>query len=380
VSDAPPRATDDPSPASAAEGLVIPLWTLAGVAVVGLLYVARPVLLPIVLAVFLFYALDPLVDRLTTWRVPRGIAALSIVALLATMLTAAAVALWPQVETVVEGIPDATRQLRATLREARTGGTSVGSALRKVQEAAAAIDAATAESSAPAPTPRGTVRVEVTERWRLADALWTGGVGIVGLMGQAIGVLLLTLFLLVEDDAFKRKLVRQFDSMGSKRVTVQILADIARQIERFIWVQAATSALVAVLTGLGLWWLGVDEPAVWGVFAGVMNLVPFFGPIIVTVVVGIVAFLQFGTLGAAGSAALLTIVITSLEGHFLTPQLLSKAASLNLVAIFVAIAFWSWLWGVAGMLLAVPILMAVKVVCDRVEDWRPFGDFLGPSA
>jgi predicted PurR-regulated permease PerM len=199
------------------------------------------------------------------------------------------------------------------------------------------------------------------------------------MIGQAVGVLFLTTFLLIEDDAFKRKLIRQFDSMGSKRVTVHILADIATQIERFIWVQVATCALVAVVTGIGLWWLEVEQPAVWGVFAGVMNLVPFFGPLIVTFVVGTVAFLQFGSLPAAGGVALMTIVITSIEGHFITPQLLSRTASLNLVAIFVAIAFWSWLWGVAGMLLAVPILMAVKVVCDRIEEWQPVGDFLGPS-
>jgi predicted PurR-regulated permease PerM len=194
-----------------------------------------------------------------------------------------------------------------------------------------------------------------------------------------LSVLFLTIFLLVEDDAFKRKLVRRMESSGRKRLTVQILNEVAQQIERFLWVQMVTSAGVAVVTALGLWWMGVENPAVWGVFAGLMNLVPFFGPLIVTLVVGAVAFLQFGTLSQAGTVAAMTLVITTLEGNFVTPHLLSRTASLNLVAIFVAIAFWSWVWGVAGMLLAVPILMATKVICDRVEGGEDLAEFLGSS-
>ena len=227
--------------------------------------------------------------------------------------------------------------------------------------------------------PRGTLRVEVADTWRASDARWAGGLGMLGLVGQAVSMLFLTIFLLVEDDAFKRKLVRRMESIGSKRVTVQVLKDIAHKIEQFLWVQALTSAGVAVATGLGLWWMGVENPAVWGVFAGLMNLVPLFGPLIVTVVIGAVAFLQFGSIRQASLVAGMTIVITTLEGNFITPQLLSRKSSLNLVAIFIAITFWSWVWGVAGMLLAVPILMAVKVVCDRVEGGEGLAEFLGTS-
>lgn len=368
---------DDTARASQARRLLIPIWILAGGALVAMLIVGRPVLLPIVLAVFLFYALDPLVDRLERWRLPRTLAATLTVLLVTGMGGGAAVGLWPQVSVILERVPEATRQLRDTMRESR-GGTGPAAALRKVQEAAQAIDAAAAESTRETSAPsRGTMRVEVTEPFRTNDALWAGGWGLASLLGQTLSVLFLTTFLLIEDDSFKRTLVRQFETRGSKRLTVQILGDVADQVERFIWVQAITCAGVAVATGLGLWWLGVDQPAVWGVFAGVMNLVPFVGPLIVTGVVGTVAFLQFGTLEAAGGAALLTLVITSLEGHLITPQLLSRAASLNMIVILVAIAFWSWVWGVAGMLLAVPILMATKVVCDRVEGWNSVGEFLG---
>jgi predicted PurR-regulated permease PerM len=219
--------------------------------------------------------------------------------------------------------------------------------------------------------------IEVKEAWHASDWLWAGGVGMLGLAGQAITVLFLTLFMLIEDDAFKRKLVHQMETLGSKRVTVQILNDIERQIERFIWVQAMTSAGVALVTGVTLMYLGVDAPAVWGLFAGLMNIVPYFGPLVVTAVLAIVGFLQFGTPQMATVVAGAALVITSAEGMILTPHLLSRATSLNHVAIFVALAFWSWAWGIPGMLLAVPMLVTLKAICDHVEGFKAFGDFLG---
>ena len=353
--------------------LVVPLRILAGVAIVGLLYFGRPVLIPIVLAVFLFYALDPIVDLLARLRVPRVLGAVVVVLSLLGVTGAGAVALWPQLETVITRIPDGARQLQRSIRRSRMGDGP--SALEKVQNAAKAIDQAAAESAAPVAN-RGTLLVEVSEPWRVTDLLWSGGMGLMGRLGQLIGVLFLTIFLLIEDDAFKRKLVRRMETLGEKRITVEILNDVAKQIERFIWVQAATSAGVAVVTALGLWWFGVEQPVVWGVFAGIMNLVPFFGPFIVTCVIGAVAFLQFGSVWDAALLSGMTLVITSLEGNFVTPHLLSRVASLNLVVLFVAIAFWSGVWGVAGMLLAVPILMAFKVVADHIQGMEGIADFL----
>ncbi|MEZ5286704.1 MAG: AI-2E family transporter [Vicinamibacterales bacterium] len=119
-----------------------------------------------------------------------------------------------------------------------------------------------------------------------------------------------------------------------------------------------------------------DQPAAWGTFAGIMNLVPFFGPLIVTVVIAAVAFLQFGTLGLALVASA-SRWLSRPSRVSVTPHMLSRVASLNLVALFIAIAFWSWVWGAAGMLLAVPILMTAKVICDRVEGLEAVSEFLG---
>jgi predicted PurR-regulated permease PerM len=211
------------------------------------------------------------------------------------------------------------------------------------------------------------------------DWLWYGSVNAFFMAGQGLTVVFLTLFLLIEGDSFKRKLVRRIDGLGNRRITVQVFNAIADQMHRFIWVQILTSGLVAVATGLALWWLGMEQPAVWGVFAGVMNIVPYFGPLVVTVVLTLVAFLQFSSLEMAVQVAGITLVITTIEGMALTPHLISRSASINHVALFLALAFWSWAWGGPGLLLAVPLLMMVKAVCDHVPGLDGLADFLGTT-
>ena len=350
------------------------LHVIAGCGIVVMMRFASPLLLPVILSGMLFYMLDPVVDRLERWRVPRLIGSIGVVFALVAALGVGAALLWPQVDSVLTKVPEGTEHLRQTLRQQRRAQGD--SPLEKIQRAAQAVDSAAAEAGAPTVKSPGVTRVEIEQPWRVSDMIWTGGLGALGIMGQGVTVLFLTIFLLYEDDSFKRKLVAQLESHDSKRVTVRILNDIAKQIERFIWVQALTSAAVAVATWLALWWLGIDEPVVWGVLAGVLNIVPYFGPLIVTAGLAIVGYLQFGTTEMAALVAGVALAITTIEGMFLTPHLLSRAASLNHVAIFLAIAFWSWAWGVPGMLLAVPMLMVVKAVCDHVEGLKGISTFV----
>jgi len=138
-----------------------------------------------------------------------------------------------------------------------------------------------------------------------------------------------------------------------------------------------TSTVVAIATWLAFRALGVNQAAVWGILAGIFNSIPYFGPVLVTGATAVVAFLQFGTINMAVLVSGVSLVITSLEGFLLTPWLTSRAASMNAVAIFVGLLFWGWVWNVWGMLLAVPMLMVIKTVCDHVEDFKSVGELLG---
>ena len=165
--------------------------------------------------------------------------------------------------------------------------------------------------------------------------------------------------------------------MTSKKITVQVLVSIEEQIERFLRVQVFTSSVVGVATWLTLWAFGLHHALIWGIVAGVMNWIPFIGPLLVTGGLSVVAWMQFGDFWSVSAIAGSALAITTLEGLFLTPVLLGRAARMNHVAVFVSLLFWSWVWGIFGALLAIPMMMAIKVTCDHVEMLRPVGELLG---
>jgi len=351
----------------------VALSILACAATIMLLRYMQDVFIPLVLGGLLFYALDPFVDRLERLKLPRAIAAGAVLFLLVGATSTVAYILRFQVMAVVEQMPTAAQRFRDALRAQRgQPGT-----LDKVQQAAREIER-TADSMAGSDTPRGVTRVQIEEPAFAARAyLWAGSLSALSMAGQAVMILLLAFFLLLSDDLFKRKLVEGIPTFARKKLTVQVLDQIADQIERFLLVQLLTSLIVGLVTWAALWAVGLQQPAVWGLMAGVFNSIPYFGPVIVTCALAVVAFLQFGTFTMALAVAGIALAITSLEGWLLTPVLLSRAANMNQVAVFVGLIFWSWIWGVWGMLLAVPLLMVVKSVCDHIEDLQPIGQFLG---
>ena len=165
--------------------------------------------------------------------------------------------------------------------------------------------------------------------------------------------------------------------MSDKKITVQALDEITMQIQRYLLVQLVASVLVGVATGLAFWALGLEHAAVWGIAAGILNLIPYIGSIVVTGAAALVAFLQFGEINMALAVAGASLLINTIEGNLLVPWLTSKASRMNPVAVFIGVLAWGWLWGVWGLLLGIPILMVVKAICDRVDDLKPVGELLG---
>lgn len=353
-------------------GIVI----IAGASVLMLLRYMQQVIIPFVLSTLIFYALAPIVNRLQRWRVPRALGAALVLASLVGGIAFTVYQLRDETLAVVEELPAAARKFRGAFRP--TAGTE-SSALEKVRRAADELDKTAAESAGSAPAPQGVAKVQVVEPGvRVTDFVRWGSVGMLTLASQGVMILSLSYFLLVANDLFKRKIVRHFgDTAANKKITLQILDKVGTQVERFLLVQAVTSIIVAVVTGLALWLLDVHRPAVWGVAAGVFNIVPYFGPMIVTAGLSIIAFMQFGTLSTTATVAGVALLITTLEGWLLTPTLLGRAAQMNHVAVFAGLLFWSWVWGIWGVLLAVPMMMVIKSVCDHVEGLQPIADFLG---
>ena len=346
-------------------------FTLISVGIVVLLLqYMQSVLLPLVLSGLLFYALDRPVDWLQKRHVPRALGAAALLALVLAGGAVLAYTLQGQALTVIDELPTGARKLAAILREAPGADASP---VEKVQQAADALQADDKPS-----TPPGVTRVQVEEKGFQASTLvWSTSIGLVSAANQLIMVLFLTYFMLLSDDLLKRKLVEIVGTLSQKKATINVLEDIAGRIEQFLLIQILTSVVVAVVTGVTLWTMGLRQAALWGLAAGIFNSIPYYGPLLVTAALSVVAFLQFGTIGMTLAVAAVALLITTLEGMLLTPTLVGRASSMNQIAVFAGLLFWSWAWGIWGMLLAVPMMMVVKVICDHVEPLQPVGHFLG---
>jgi predicted PurR-regulated permease PerM len=353
------------------------LTVLAVVAAIFTLQQGQQFFIPLVLSVLASYALDPLVSWVAARGIPRAMAAALVLAVTVGGTAVGLYSLRDEAATIVQQLPDAARKLRDTLRRDRTQNQD--GTVQQVQKAATELQRAATEATPPSPAPRGVMRVQIEEPpLRVGDYLWWGSTSLLAFAGQAVAVLFLVYFMLMSGDLFKRKLVRvSGPTLSKKKITVQIVDEITQQIERFLFVQAFTSLLVGIASWIAFRLLGLEQAGVWGIAAGLFNSIPYFGPVVVTGGIAVVAFMQFGTIAMAALVAGVALVITSLEGFLLTPWLTSRAASMNAVAIFIGLLFWSWLWGVWGTLLAVPILMVTKAVCDRFEDLQPVGELLG---
>jgi predicted PurR-regulated permease PerM len=353
----------------------VALVIVAATSAVALLYWAREVFIPIVLSVLIAYALEPLVAALIRLHLPRVIASALVIITLTGGVAYTGYALSDDAIAMVSELPDAAARLRVALRSGRgKPGT-----IQQVQKAAAELQKTADEASGQNPVGAGVQRVQIeAPAIDVRGYLSWGSASAIVFAGEATLVVFFVFFLLASGDLFKRKLVKLAGpSLEKKKITVQILNEIDSQIEKFLLVRAVTSTVVGIATYVAFRAIGFHHPGVWGISAGVFNTIPYLGPVVIAAGTAVAGFTQFGTIGMALYGSGITVVITSLEGWLLTPWLTSRTARTNEVAIFAGLIFWSFVWGIWGTLLAVPMLVVAKAFCDRIEDLKPMGELLG---
>lgn len=357
------------------------LAIVAFVAVIHLLQWAQKVFIPLVLAISLSYALTPFVHVLKKrLRMPEAIGAGLALLVVVAFVAYIGAALQPQAARLLDSVPQATKKLERVLHRTSLDKTS---AFRRLTVAAdeigkAANPAAPGDATPPSQQLTSGAAIIGASPDKLRDYLWSGaGAALTG-FGQAVVVLALSYFLLISGHSFKRRLVKISGStLSEKKLTVQILDEIDHQIQRYIVIQVGTSALVGVLTGLAFFALGVDSAFFWGVAAGVLHLVPYIGTALVVAVSSVFAYLQFDELHSVLLVAGSTLAIAGVIGFGIVPWLTERVGRINAVATFIALISWEWLWGVPGLLLGIPIMMAIMAVCERVERLQPFAELLG---
>ena len=190
----------------------------------------------------------------------------------------------------------------------------------------------------------------------------------------------LLFFLLVSGDLFLRRFVEILPTLTNKKQAVDISREIESNISGYLVTISLMNAAVGIATGIAAYFCGLSDPVLWGAVAFLLNFVPILGPLFGVGILFLAGMLTFDTLWQALLPAGIYLVIHFIEGETLTPMLLARRFTLNPVLVIISLVFWYWMWGVAGALLAVPMLATFKIICDRVRPLMALGHFLGVEA
>jgi predicted PurR-regulated permease PerM len=336
---------------------------------------AQTLFIPLLVGVVITYTLSPVVGWLERLRIPRVAGSIAVMVTVMAALVLGAYSLRGQLQTIVEQLPVATAKLSASLAELRR---SQRGNLQKIESAATAMQSATNSATGAGAKQPATHVIVDPQKFRLNDFLWESSVGAIGVAGQAAMVVFLVFFLLLGGDTFKRKLVRLAGPTLSKRkITVTILDDINRSIQKYMLMLVATNLLIALLSWMAFHFIGIDNAGAWAVAAGLLHLVPYLGPAVAAGAVAMAAFMQFDSAAMALLAGGASLTIATLVGVVVTTWMTGRIAHMNAAAVFISLLFWGWLWGIWGMLLSIPIVVITKVVAQHVEPLHPLAELLG---
>ena len=341
-------------------GRSVALTVIAVLAVFFTLYFAASLLVPIAAAVLLSMLLAPAVQFLERLRVPRLIASAVVVLATVGLIGAAITALAGPAQSWIEKGPESLHKMEHRL-------LAISKPLENIKRATDQLQEATEAAGHTGPQEVRVVQPALT------DLVLSGTPQAVA---SIISMTILMYFLLASGDVFLRKLVTVIPTFHDKKraveITRQIETDISFYLLSFTSVNVGLGVAMAVVTAL----LGIPNPLLWGALVAVLNFVPYIGALTSMAVLAMVGIQTFDSLplALAAPAALLVFVVISAE--VITPFVLGRGLLLNPVAIFIAILLWGWLWGIVGVLLAVPLLASFKIVCERVEPLHPIAEFL----
>ena len=357
--------SNEPSPDSPSNAGAIRTTFVQIVVVVldamGFLFLARPVVLPIVLAVVAAMTLKPLIRWLSECRLRPAFAAAVVLCLFVT--------------AVGIGFLELGRPAMAWMNEAPKHMTDLRQRVQKMfpraarfsQAAAAVNNLGATEAEQPKTT---TVEVK-TSRVPSTFINWTGT--FLAGVGEALVLLYL---LLASGDLFLQKLVHVMPTFSDKKRAVEISHEIQQNISNYLISVSLINIGLGLVASGGLFLLGVPNAAMWGMLVACLNFVPYFGPVAGILLLGIVGLLTFDTFLQGLLPPAWYLLLHLLEANFITPVLLGRRFTLNPVVIFISLIFWTWLWGVPGALLSVPMLVSIKVVCDRVPTLSSVSELL----
>lgn len=327
----------------------------------GALFFAQDFLLPVIIAFLLALVLSPIVRGLARRGVPESVTAIALVVVVFIGLGAAAYGLSGPVAKWIADAPSMAVEVQRKIVSLRKPVDTVVDVSERVEKMA--------ESSDP------TVQKVVLAEPGLLTRAATGAPEAVAKIGMT---LVLLLFLLASGDMFFEKLVKSLPTLSDKKRGLRIAREVQREVSRYLLTISLINAGLGVAIGTGMWLVGMPNPILWGVIGGLINFVPYIGAVIGITIVAVVGLVSFESTGQALLAPAVYAVLTITEGQIITPMLVGRRLEMNSVVVFLAVAFWGWLWGIIGAIIAVPMLVVVKVFAEHTDGLYGLGQFLGP--
>lgn len=366
-------------------------WAVRVIAIVALFYFlhwAADFLIPVVFGILISYTLSPIVVWMERVHVPRAAGAGIVTLALLGSAGLVANTMYHEARSVIDELPLATWKVRAALERLDDGEASM---YEKLHAAAESLKEALPGASTngtenggteppdpAAPTPAPAPQAPTKPAFDLSEWLVAGSVTAAAVAGQLAVTLFIVFFGLASGNTFKRKLVKLAGpSLSKKKITVQILDNINASIQRYMFMLLVTNVALGLASWGAFYAVGLDNPGAWAIAAGVLHLIPYVGPLVTAVGTGVAAFLQFESFTMMAVVIGINVVIAAVVGMLVATWMTGRIAKMNAMAVFVALLFGGWLWGVWGMLICVPIVVVVKVVAEHVEDLHPLAELLG---
>ncbi|TXH69993.1 MAG: AI-2E family transporter [Thiothrix sp.] len=338
-------------------GLQIPLWGLFIMAVLGVLYFAKAVFVPIFLAVVFSFVLMIPVKLLERLRIPQAFGALIVLVMTLSALSVLAYYMYDPVKVWVERFPTEIQKIESKVADLR-------SSFNDVQKTTAQIDQKITDLTGSSTQDSGTQEVVVKSGSRLYTLMDNTQAFIVGFMS----FLLLLYFLMAFGESMIKNLMMTWKDRAHRITFLRITQESQYQISYYLLLITIINIGLGVVTALGMWMIGMPTPLLWGFSATILNYIPYIGPLINMILVTFVGLVTFDNLSTAMLPALIILVLNIIEGQMVQPLFVGKMFTINPVFVFISVAFWGWLWGVAGMFMAVPLLMIINIFVLKMRE------------
>src|ERR1051325_134980 len=328
---------------------------------VAALYFAKPFVMPIVLATLLTFLLKPIVRGLVSLRLPEPVGAILVMAVFFTLVSFAVTGLVQPAAQGASKAPETVTKLQNRFHHWFRRA-------ERLTRAAAQVEDMTKNPSGEATPPQVQVKQPV-----LMSAVFTYTRSF---MAGLIETIVLLFFMLAAGDLFMQKLVRILPTLHDKKKAVEIANEVQHSLSTFLFTITLINAMLGLLVGLATFFVGLPNPVLWGVLAGALNFIPYFGPITGVAVLLIAGSITLESPVRAVVPAIVYLSLPGVESNVITPMILGRRLTLNPLVIFVSLMFWTWLWGIPGALLSIPMLMMLKIFCDHFKPLAPIGEFL----